>query len=493
MTRKSTSPTTRGHQGKPDDASTQPKENPGTADAAGPDGDTENENEPSARTPWKLPKNERFWTIAALGGSAFVIVVIFAINILTGSGDEPGTTAAAEPSARDLPAVEQPVAETPPVETPAPPSEIDQPEADTPPLVEDTPPLTDETPALVETPGADDPSLAESTPSGPADETPEQTASSEPVEIPAETSIDPSAGPPDAIAGIDSPPETLESALAEPMEDLEPDPVQETELILATAGDNPANDEANEEPAGSADEDEIQLPGWKKDVSEALDAFLNASSHEERLDLILEPERLGAQLAAHHRGEEDDESAAIHGVTAADFTHAELPGTDHDNGIFLMIHEDESGGHAAPPHRTYAYFKETEDGLKLDWETFRQTRHSMFSDFISRPQPGVSRVFRVFITEEPSSAAIEGRGHRAYHIADVADFQAATRVRVTTGSPAGRILGEIEFADEDTGARIMRNATVELRWTDQPVNSAIELSKFICWEFLGLGGERIVE
>ena len=252
-------------------------------------------------------------------------------------------------------------------------------------------------------------------------------------------------------------------------------------------GPQPAPDEET----ATTDATDAEPPpeaGWKADASVVLRQFLAATTHEERLTHVLAPERIGPQLAAYHR----DADATDYGITVEDFTHADLSESDHEKGIFLMVHDDESVENAATaPLRTYAFFKQTGDGLKLDWEVFRQTRHAMFKDFIDRPQPGVSRVFRVFITVDPSPGAANYPNHRAYYITDLGNFKAATRIRVTNASPAGSILSSMDFDGEGEGRHIMRTATVELRWTDQPENSVIELSKFICWEFLGLGGEPI--
>ena len=39
--------------------------------------------------------------------------------------------------------------------------------------------------------------------------------------------------------------------------------------------------------------------------------------------------------------------------------------------------------------------------------------------------------------------------------------------------------------------KLIREATVELVWTGQTDNPTLEIKRFICWEFLGLGGKEI--
>jgi len=234
------------------------------------------------------------------------------------------------------------------------------------------------------------------------------------------------------------------------------------------------------------DEEEFLATGWKAEASEVLRGFMAAASMEERGAFVLASARASSSMRAMQQ-----DPVPWGDLAVEDFKHIDLSDADRRKGIFLMLREIPGDGPSAPSSKSYAFFKRTENGLKLDFEIFSQTTGKAFQRFIERPQPGVSRIFRVFITEDPTPREGETKNYKSYFVAGLSDFSAATRIRVTSVSPVGKILAAADFTSEDGSRRIMRNATVELRWTDQPENSAIELSRFICWEFLGLGGEPL--
>jgi hypothetical protein len=234
------------------------------------------------------------------------------------------------------------------------------------------------------------------------------------------------------------------------------------------------------------DEEEFLATGWKIEASDVLRGFMAAESADERSAYVLESARASSSMRAMQQ-----DPLPWGGLEVQDFKHIDLSEADRRKGIFLMLRETPVDGLPEKSSRSYAFFKRTENGLKLDFEILSQTTGKAFQRFIERPQSGVSRIFRVFIAEDPNPRDAETKIFNSYFIAGLSDFSAATRVRVTSESPVGKILAAADFTSEDGSRRIMRNATVELRWTDQPENSAIELSRFICWEFLGLGGEPL--
>lgn len=235
------------------------------------------------------------------------------------------------------------------------------------------------------------------------------------------------------------------------------------------------------------DEEEYLKSGWKTEAGEVLARFMAATNLEDRLALVINPERVASQLRALQR----QEATPWQNLSPDDFKHVDLSDADRRKGIFLMLREAPGDDPSTTADRSYAFFKRTDDGLKLDFEVFSQTTGQAFPQFIERPQPGVSRIFRVFITEDPTPRDATNANSSSYFVAGLANMSTATRIRITTGSPVGRILAAADFNSEDGTRRVMRNATVELRWTDQPNHSAVELSRFICWEFLGLGGEPL--
>jgi len=323
-----------------------------------------------------------------------------------------------------------------------------------------------------ETPTAEEPpaTLEDETPIAPPVATLEDEI---PVAPPVATPVfdEPEPAPPeDPLAGeIDTPADVQETDVPEPPE-VDPSelPVIEGELE-------------------AFDEEAFLAGGWKTQASEVLSGFMASTDYEQMSGHVIEPERVSRLLRALQR----EPNKPWAGLSAGDFNHVELSDADRDRGIFLMLREVSGEDPATAATRSYAFFRRTDDGLKLDLETFVQTTSNSFQRFVAHPQPGLTRVFRVFITEDPTTADAADANHRSFIITGLANFNAAARIRITNESPVGRMLASVAFTADGGSRRIMRNATVELRWTDQPENSNIELSRFICWEFLGLGGQMI--
>ncbi len=284
-----------------------------------------------------------------------------------------------------------------------------------------------------------------------------------------------------AVVEDDEPPGAIDDEIAATNGETMPD--ADAENLADTANGTPPD--TTDEEVAAVNEEEFLQNGWKTEATEVLRGFMAATGGEERSLFLLSPDRISRQL----RAIQNQSTKPWEGLLADDFKHIDLSEADRRNGIFLMTHETLAEDPDAPPHRSYAFFKRTSDGLKLDLETFIQTTGHTFQRFIETPQPGISRVFRVFITADPS--ATSPANQNSFIIAGLSNLTSATRIRVSPQSPVGKILTATNFTSDDGARRIMRNATVELRWTDHPENSMIELSRFICWEFLGLGGQPV--
>jgi hypothetical protein len=271
---------------------------------------------------------------------------------------------------------------------------------------------------------------------------------------------------------VAEPPPSDVASVADPL------PADETEDATVNTGD-----------IAPFDEEEYLKNGWKFEASEVLRGFMAARNIEERSNYVHNPELVRTVM----RTVERQGNPPWKGLTPDDFTHIDLSEADRRKGIFLMLRETPDEDPAANSNRSYAFFKRTAQGLKLDFEVFAQTTGRAFQRFIDAPKPGHAEVFRVFITEDPVASQFETANSQSYVVAGLSNFSAATRIRMTSVSPVGQILAAANFTSEDGSRRVMRNATVELRWTDQPENSALEMSRFICWEFLGLGGEPLDE
>ena len=57
-------------------------------------------------------------------------------------------------------------------------------------------------------------------------------------------------------------------------------------------------------------------------------------------------------------------------------------------------------------------------------------------------------------------------------------------------SDAGRALSILNWRGTKENRPLTRTATLELKWSGSATASELEISRFVCWEFLGLGGEE---
>jgi hypothetical protein len=148
------------------------------------------------------------------------------------------------------------------------------------------------------------------------------------------------------------------------------------------------------------------------------------------------------------------------------------------------------GNFAMEPLRVHAFFKRTDGGLKLDWEIFAQTKYRTLQNFVELPEVGQTGVFRVFLVEDVPDKGRAVAGTRTYRVADPANTGDTARVNVKVDSEMGRALSIINWRGTKENRPITRTATVELKWGGEPTAPELEISRFICWEFLGLGGRQ---
>lgn len=259
--------------------------------------------------------------------------------------------------------------------------------------------------------------------------------------------------------------------------------------------------------------------GWKKDAYDLLGNYVAATSSQAKLPFVLNASELATKIDDFYGG-----GVIVDSDTPAEaFSVYELSEEDRKRGLFMMIYDqppqfdmkeffrplaslevqygvDEAdlllstlarvGNFAMEPLRVHAFFKRTAEGLKLDWEIFAQTKYRTFQNFTELPDLGQKAVFRVFIVEDVPDKGKAVAGTRTYRMADPANTSDAARTNVKIDSEAGRALSIINWRGTEDNKPITRTATVELTWTGDEASPQLEISRFICWEFLGLGGQE---
>ena len=259
--------------------------------------------------------------------------------------------------------------------------------------------------------------------------------------------------------------------------------------------------------------------GWQKDAYELLRGYMAANTSEAKLPYIINSSALAPKLEDFYGG-----GTIIDTDTPADaFSVYELSEEDRKRGLFMMIYDQPPqfdmkeffrplaslevqygveeadlllstlarvGNFAMEPLRVHAFFKRTPEGLKLDWEIFAQTKYRTFQNFVELPEIGQTGIFRIFIVEDVAEKGRMVAGARTYRLADPANTGDTARLNVKIDSETGRALSIINWRGTKENRPITRTATVELKWSGEANAPELEISRFICWEFLGLGGQE---
>lgn len=259
--------------------------------------------------------------------------------------------------------------------------------------------------------------------------------------------------------------------------------------------------------------------GWQKDAYQLLRGYVAATDTQGKIPFILKGDQLAAKIEDFYGG-----GVIVDSDTPPDsFSIYELSEEDRKRGLFMMIYDqppqfnmkeffrplaslevqygvDEAdlllstlarvGNFAMEPLRVHAFFKRTPEGLKLDWEIFAQTKYRTFQNFVELPEVGHTGIFRVFIVEDVPEKGRAVAGTRTYRMADPANTGDTARVNVKVDSEIGRALSLINWRGTKENRPITRTATVELKWAGDAASPELEISRFVCWEFLGLGGQE---
>jgi hypothetical protein len=252
------------------------------------------------------------------------------------------------------------------------------------------------------------------------------------------------------------------------------------------AGSEPPKQAARPKAQGISDPDYVRI-GWQAEAFRTLTAFMEGTDLKAKLPHIRDAESLRARMDLFYGSKAINDG----GTPSTSFHVRELPPEIHKRGIFMLSYEQPAGVTSAvtgKPVRVYALFKWTKEGLKLDWEVFAQTKYRTLRKFAGQPKIGARETFRVLIAENEPPKGYVGTEFRTYLIKDPANLDDLARVNVKADSANGKELAAINWRGTKQGKPIIRTATVELEWVGSPDKPVLSMRRFICWEFLGLGG-----
>ncbi len=277
-------------------------------------------------------------------------------------------------------------------------------------------------------------------------------------------------------------------------------------------GRNPADEEIREA-------NYIRI-GWQTDASKSLASFIEGTSVDEKLPHVINAEALREKMDLFYGGVVINDND----TPANSFAVQDLTEEDRKRGLFMLSYDQPPqfaikeffrplaplevqygleeaslllgtmarvSNFSMEPVRVHAFFKKTDKGLKLDWEIFAQTKYRTFRNFTELPDVGAVETFRVLVVEDVPDKGLGVAGTRTYRIVDPANLEDSARINIKVDSASGKELSVINWRNTKQGTPTTRTATVELEWTGEPENPVLSIKRFICWEFLGLGGSEV--
>ena len=258
--------------------------------------------------------------------------------------------------------------------------------------------------------------------------------------------------------------------------------------------------------------------GWVEEAKEVLRRFLTTESVEERAALTIGGSENEARMARLDESLLDRD----YPISIDAFSPVWLEEEDAKRGIFLMnysrpqqvamrsffrpvspirvsyglekpdnllLTEGAISNFLEEPVRVLAFFRKTSEGMKLDWQTFVQTRFRLFDSFLTQPSAGKKGVFRVSVEQDVRIGRKSEKGVSVFRLSDPANREDFVKILVEDESELGRALAPLKWLDRVVSRIPVRNATVGLMWSHD-VEPKLKIEELISWEFIGLGGER---
>ncbi|MES2981393.1 MAG: hypothetical protein V4727_03685 [Verrucomicrobiota bacterium] len=242
------------------------------------------------------------------------------------------------------------------------------------------------------------------------------------------------------------------------------------------------------------------MPPNRPTANPTLTKYIAAPTLDEKLNFVFNAEELRPKMEAFYKEHSIIETDTL----AGNFSLVKLPEMDSKKGFILLAYDQPAApapkdqappkSNTNPPRtKILAFLKETEAGVKLDWEVFAQTKYRTFGKFVKTPIIGKSEVFRVIVTHTPVKNAAEAKPHVSYTLTDPAYLTDHVEISPDTKSQAGQALARLDVESSKQPGELNRTATIELTWTGDASKPQLEIKRFICWEFLNLGGKEIAE
>jgi len=93
--------------------------------------------------------------------------------------------------------------------------------------------------------------------------------------------------------------------------------------------------------------------------------------------------------------------------------------------------------------------------------------------------------------EDVPEAGRSVTGTRSYRLLDPATPADSVRINVAINSEVGRTLAELDWLGTKDAVSRSRTVTDESKWSGGENSPLLEISRFVCWILVGLGGEDV--
>jgi len=143
------------------------------------------------------------------------------------------------------------------------------------------------------------------------------------------------------------------------------------------------------------------------------------------------------------------------------------------------------------PRQALALFKRKDDRMLLDWDLFVQTWDRSLAAFRDGELGNGPMRFRVLVASDlPVFENGETLESAVFRLQDPLYVEDVIRVQTKCFSPEERKLLEFNRASRGTSARVGQARTATLDLIRDPESGRVKISRFVCWEFLGIGGKE---
>lgn len=137
------------------------------------------------------------------------------------------------------------------------------------------------------------------------------------------------------------------------------------------------------------------------------------------------------------------------------------------------------------PLKVQVYLKPCEDGLRLDYDLYLQTRYRTLQKFVEEAPVNSAGTFRVVMVEDVPLPTEKKKQLRIYRVTDPVHLSDSYRCCTSSASDIAKKMSEIHWYGSVGAKAHFTAATVTLRKIS---TETILLENLICWDFEGLAG-----